>query len=123
MTFQSMTGFRGALVAREAGPYGWLTPFIADIANQHPAFASQVLCLTRAELHFLGLASVAINIHPDGADRREAFVRAYATVERRVVLTRYAFGGNRARATAVLKLSRKIAGDLWRPASYCGAGV
>ncbi|MEM1194004.1 MAG: hypothetical protein AAGH42_11500 [Pseudomonadota bacterium] len=121
MTFQSMTGFRAAISTRETGPYGWLTPFIGDIANQHPEFASRILCLSRAEVHFLGIAYVAMTLCPDARARRDGFVRAYTKMKRRTLLLRFAFVGNPARATMILKLSRKFGGDLWRPASYIRA--
>ena len=96
------------------GVYGWLTPFVADIAARNSAFARRVLNLPRDEIHFIAMV---LSLMTDGA-------RAAIGVE---ILARSIGVNSRERILGELaphidprfaRFARKLGGGVWRPVSY-----
>ncbi len=122
MTFQPINGVRAGPRAafeppvdmRAGGPYGWLTPAIAAIANHDPAFARRALFLTRKERHAIALILALMGERGTDPDHLAAFARDYGRLDRRTLLAAMAPG----RDAAVMKLVSKLAGAPWRAPTY-----
>lgn len=115
MTIQPFIGvaaLRAPTAAR--GPYGWLTPYVAQLAANNAEIASRVLILTREELHFIALV---LSLMGDGREDPCAIAdlaRALGRVPRKTVLCNFAPCAD----PGLTKLAAKLAGRVWRPSAY-----
>ncbi|MEL6782711.1 MAG: hypothetical protein AAFO51_10060, partial [Pseudomonadota bacterium] len=91
-------------------PFSWLTEPLAAVFARHPERLHAWLAAPRAEWHFAGIV-FALNAEPSRFEELEAmlFVRKKADI-----LAAAAPDAPQ----ALLKMPRKLRGDLWRPASY-----
>ncbi|WDI30411.1 hypothetical protein PUV54_10620 [Hyphococcus flavus] len=120
MTFHKVSGPRAftpvtALARREAGgPYGWLTPYIGFIAGHNDDIAARVLHLRRTELHFIALCLSLMGVKRDDADHLAAFSCGLGRRTRKSLLSEFAPEAE----PNLARLSGKLAGYVWRAASY-----
>ncbi|MGV6820898.1 MAG: hypothetical protein ACWA5T_10440 [Parvularcula sp.] len=94
--------------------FGWLTPHLAPVIRQDAARLDLYLGLSRADWHYFGLIVALMGDKASCPDHfasveREAWSRARLNVMRGV------YDG---KARALLNMSQKFTGDLWRPPSY-----
>ena len=97
---------------RDGGPYGWLTPYLAEMASASPAFASRILSLPRDELHFIAM-TLALCPDPEGVDLA-AFARAIGREQRSHIFSRFAPGQD----ARIVRLAGKLSGKHWRAPTY-----
>ncbi len=100
------------------GAYGWMTPYVAAMAAQNPAFAARALYLTRAEAHFIALALAMMGPARDDADHFGAFARSYGVLSRRTIIESAMTLGGVEAPSAIVNIVPKLAGRVWRPATY-----
>lgn len=94
--------------------FGWLTPHLAPVIRRDAARLDLYLSLSRSDWHYFGLIIALMGDKATCPDHfasveREAWSRARLNVLRGV------YDG---KARALLNMSPKFTGDLWRPASY-----
>lgn len=124
MTFHQPSAVRAfapapAFACAEAGgPYGWLTPYVAQLAARNPGVAARVLRLRRNELHFIALCVSLMGERRDDADHFAAFARDYDRLRRRIVLRNCAIGADHPVSPRLADLAQKFAGSIWRPSAY-----
>lgn len=122
MTFQNLTEIRPAAIDAgefsRAGPYGWLTPYIARLAAQNDDIRARQLCLGRSELHFIALVVSLMGDKRDDADHFGAFARSYGVLTRKTVIATAAELGNTNAAPALAAMASRLAGHVWRAPSY-----
>lgn len=122
MTYQNLTEIRPAAVSlgetSRAGPYGWLTPYIARLAAQNDDIRARQLCLGRDELHLIALVVSLMGDKRDDADHFGAFARSYGVFTRKSLIATAAELGNESASPALANLTPRLAGNVWRPASY-----
>ncbi len=115
MTFQPIAGGRAFVIDNEHGPYDWLTPAIAAIANHDQDFAMRILTLRRSELHFIGLCVALMGDKALDDLHLNTFARAYPVMARKTLIS--AFSSVDVDG-AIVKLVPKLAGAPWRACSY-----
>lgn len=97
-----------------SGAYGWLTPYISRMAAQNNSFATSVLTLQRAEVHFIALCLSVMGEKRDDPDHFRAFAKGIGRRTQKRLLAEFA-------PDADPRLSRfpsKLGGRLWRRRSY-----
>lgn len=104
--------------ADAGGAYGWLTPYLARLAAENERLAARVLLLTRSELHFIALCIALMGDAREDADHLGAFARGLDIVTRRTLIEDACALGQIAFAPGLDKVAGKLAGRIWRPASY-----
>ena len=122
MTFQLIkevrpTAFNVSEFPR-AGPYGWLTPYIAAIAAHNDDIRARALFLARSELHFIALIASLMGAKRDDPDHLAAFARSYSVLTRKSLVATAADLGNFGAAPALANVAPRLAGNIWRRASY-----
>ena len=127
MTFQDISGHRRvraphaapAIAARDTGgAYGWLTPYMAGLAAHNEEIRARILSVPRAELHFIALCVSLMGAARGDADHFAAFARSYGVISRRTQIDAAAALGGVAVTPALAKVAPRLAGDVWRPATY-----
>lgn len=122
MTFQLIKEVRPTAINvsefPRAGPYGWLTPYIAAIAAHNDDIRTRVLFLARSELHFIGLILSLIGSKRDDPDHLAAFACELGTLPRAKLVATSAALGNYGAAPALASLAPRLAGKIWRRPSY-----
>lgn len=97
--------------SREGGPYGWLTPYLAAMAARSPSIASRLLSLPREEVHFIALT---LALARDPACAAASLAETMGRARRAEIFAALTPGFD----PRLAKLTGKLAGRVWRPASY-----
>lgn len=97
-----------------AGPYGWLTRYIASIAANNTDFARRVLFIPRDELHFIALCLSLMGSKRDDPDHVAAFARGIGIRARKAIFAEFAPDAD----AKIVGLAGKLAGKPWRASSY-----
>jgi hypothetical protein len=94
--------------------FGWLTPHIQRFSRYRDDFPARALSLTRAELHFLAMSLALMGDRAQDEDAFATLACGFDRVPRKKLLSQLA----PERHSNVARLADKLAGPLWRPASY-----
>lgn len=97
---------------RAGGPYGWLTPHIAELAAHNPMIAARILSLPRDELHFIALV-LSFARYRDGVDHA-ALAGALGRDPRAKILAEFAPDCD----SRIARLAGRLAGRPWRAPTY-----
>lgn len=95
-------------------PFGWLTPHLARLCELNPYFRDKLFAFTRGETHYLAMSLAFMG---DLADDREAlawFAEAWPEMKRIRLLERVLDNA----PSGIASLPPRLAGRLWRPATY-----
>lgn len=104
----------GDAAAWRNAPYGWLTPYFAQLATLDEKFAARILTITREEQHFIALTLAMMGARRDDTDHFNAFASQIG------VLTRKTFFATMAPAcdAALCNLAAKLRGRVWPIKDY-----
>ncbi len=105
-------------MSTQSGPFGWLSPAIAAITIHDPEFLQFAIALDGGQLHLLGLLLSHADTHGWSAAEWQAFGCAFRTESGRTLIARFA-----QLPPALLNVTGKLKGTLWRPATYRRLGT
>jgi len=114
MTFHERSVTPAFACAQAGGAYGWLTPYLAQIAMHNRSIATRILDLPRAELHFIALTLALMGDKRDDPDHLAAFARGLGVRTRKSLLCDFAPDAT----PHLAQLATKLAGRPWRATSY-----
>ncbi|MEO1137368.1 MAG: hypothetical protein AAFW68_12310 [Pseudomonadota bacterium] len=118
MTFHEESGAACALHAHatpvRSGIYGWLTPYLAQIAEHNAGFAERILRLCRTELHFVALCITFMGERRDDADHLAAFASGIDRRTRKALFAEFAPEMD----VRLVRFAGKLGGRPWRISSY-----
>ena len=95
-----------------------MTPAIAAIALQDPAFAARALALPRTEQHFIALVAALMGDARHDADHLAALARSYGVMARAALLEAFAETSPAPETARLVKMTGRFSGSIWRPATY-----
>lgn len=118
MTFQNIRITPASRDAEARGIYGWITPQLAQMAKENEAFGVRILTLQREEQHFLALCLSLMGDARHDADQLTHFSQRYGNTARRKLIDDSCALGRIGVVPGLDKMPGKLAGRIWRPATY-----
>lgn len=113
MTIQPIIGIAGAPCAAR-GPYGWLTPYVAQLAASNADIAARLLILSREELHFIALVLSLMGDRRHDPHAVADLASALGRTRRQSILGVFLQDAD----PGLVKLAAKLAGRPWRAPAY-----